>query len=74
MGRSHHPLPAQAHAGGETLVVRKGGSMTLCKKHSKYLCWACIMEARPDLNPPGFYETIDKLYKKEDSDEPKQQT
>ena len=30
------------------------------------------MEARPDLNPPGFYETIDKLYQKEDSNEPKQ--
>jgi hypothetical protein len=23
------------------------------------------MEKRPDLNPPGFYETIDKLYPQE---------
>lgn len=39
--------------------------MTACKEHNKHLCWACIMKARPDLNPPGFYETIDKLYPQE---------
>ena len=39
--------------------------MTLCNKHSKHLCWACILERRPDLQPPGFYETVDKLYPKE---------
>ena len=39
--------------------------MTLCSKHSKHLCWACILDAKPELKPPGFYETVDKLYSKE---------
>jgi len=25
-------------------------------------CWACIFERRPDLEPPGYRETIEKLY------------
>lgn len=61
MGTGHHPLPAQAHHRREELVVREGGRMTLCKKHSKHLCWACILEARPDLEPPGFRETVQQI-------------
>jgi hypothetical protein len=30
--------------------------------------WTAIFERRPDLQPPGYYETIAKLYKKEDTD------
>jgi hypothetical protein len=39
--------------------------MTLCIKHSKHLCWACMLDDKPELKPPGFYETVDKLYPKE---------
>ena len=27
--------------------------------------WAAIMKRRPDLEPPGYHETIAKLYPKE---------
>ena len=33
-----------------------------CKKHGKHLCWDCILERRPDLKPPGYHETVEKLY------------
>lgn len=33
-----------------------------CDHNQGSPCWACIFEARPDLNPPGYRETIDKIY------------
>lgn len=36
-----------------------------CKHNQGSPCWACIFERRPDLHPPGYRETIDKLYPKE---------
>ena len=73
MGANPHDLPAQAHAKEEkTMVVRKGGSMTKSKQQTRGIDWTAIFKRRPDLQPPGYYETIDKLYPKEDSDESKQ--
>ena len=69
MGRSHHPLPAPAQPGREGLVVRKGGSMTKSKKQTRGIDWTAIFERRPDLQPPGYYETIAKLYPKEKPDD-----
>ena len=37
------------------------------KKQLRGIDWAAIFERRPDLKPPGYYETIAKLYPKEDS-------
>ena len=71
MGRSRHPLPAQAHTGGEGLVVRKGGNMTKSNKQTRGMDWSAIFKRRPDLIPPGYQEVVDKLYPKEDSSEPK---
>ena len=45
--------------------------MTKSNKQTRGMDWAAIFERRPDLIPPGYQETIDKLYPKEDSDEPK---
>ena len=53
-------------------MVRKGGSMTKSNKQTRGIDWTAIFEKRPDLQPPGYYETIAKLYPKEDSDEPEQ--
>ncbi len=56
------------------MVVREGGSMKNSKQQKQGINWTAISEKRPDLHPPGYYETIDKLYPKEDSNEPEQQT
>ena len=53
-------------------MVRKGGSMTKSKQQTRGIDWTAIFERRPDLQPPGYYETIDKLYPKEDSNESEQ--
>ena len=53
-------------------MVWKGGSMTKSNKQTRGIDWTAIFERRPDLQPPGYYETIAKLYPKEGSDEPKQ--
>ena len=37
-------------------------------KPTRGIDWAAIFERRPDLQPPGYYETIAKLYSKEDTD------
>ena len=55
-------------------MVRKRGSMTNSNKQTRGIDWTAIFERRPDLHPPGYHETIDKLYPKEDSDESKPQT
>ena len=69
MGRSHHALPAQTHTRRKALVVRKGGGMTKSKKPVRGIDWAAIFKRRPDLQPPGYYETIAKLYPKEKTDD-----
>jgi hypothetical protein len=68
MGAGHHPLPVQAHTGRKDLVVRKRGGMNKGNKKVQGIDWTAIFERRPDLQPPGYYETIAKLYKKEDTD------
>lgn len=47
------------------MVVRKRGGMTESNKQQRGIDWAAIFERRPDLKPPGYHETIAKLYPKE---------
>ena len=42
--------------------------MNKSNKRVQGIDWAAIFERRPDLQPPGYHETIAKLYKKEDTD------
>ena len=39
------------------------------KKQVQGIDWTAIFERRPDLQPPGYYETIAKLYPKEKTDD-----
>jgi len=39
--------------------------MTKSNKKVLGIDWADIFRKRPDLQPPGYYETIAKLYPKE---------
>lgn len=50
-------------------MVREGGCMKKSKEQTRGIDWTAIFERRPDLQPPGYYETIDKLYPKEESDD-----
>lgn len=36
------------------------------EKVTRGIDWTAIFKRRPDLQPPGYYETIAKLYPKED--------
>ena len=40
--------------------------MSKSNKPVRGINWAAIFERRPDLVPPGYHETIAKLYPKED--------
>ena len=40
------------------------------KKPVRGIDWAAIFERRPDLEPPGYHETIAKLYPQEENEEP----
>ena len=47
--------------------------MTKSNKQHPGIDWTAIFEKKARISqPPGYYETIDKLYPKEDSNEPKQ--
>lgn len=39
--------------------------MSLCKHNVHGTCFSCIFERRPDLEAPGYHETIQQI--KEDS-------
>ena len=43
--------------------------MSLCKHNVRGLCFSCIFDARPDLEAPGYHETIQQI-KEESTDEP----
>lgn len=36
--------------------------MSESKKEPRGIDWKAIFARRPDLEPPGYYETIDQLY------------
>lgn len=38
------------------------------EKATRGIDWAVIFERRPDLQPPGYHETIAKLYPKKEDD------
>ena len=38
------------------------------KKPVRGIDWSAIFERRPDLQPPGYYETIAKLYPEQTND------
>ncbi len=69
MGASPHSLPAQTHARRKDLVVREGGNMTKSEKPVRGIDWTAIFKNHPDLEPPGYHETIAKLYPKEKTDD-----
>jgi len=41
--------------------------MTQKHKPVRGIDWAAIFERRPDLVPPGYHETVNQLYPKEES-------
>jgi len=43
--------------------------MKKSKKQVRGIDWTAIFERRPDLQPPGYYKTIAKLYPKEKIDD-----
>ena len=43
--------------------------MKKSKKPVRGIDWAAIFERRPDLQPPGYYETIAKLYPEEEEND-----
>lgn len=43
--------------------------MSDCKKPVRGIDWTAILERRPDLIPPGYKETIEELYPKEESND-----
>lgn len=43
--------------------------MTKSKKSVRGIDWDAIFKRRPDLVPPGYHETIAKLYPKEKTDD-----
>ena len=43
--------------------------MSNCNKPLRGIDWDAIFKRRPDLNPPGYHETIEALYPKEQTDE-----
>ena len=45
--------------------------MKKSKKPVRGIDWAAIFREHPDLEPPGYHETIAKLYPKEESNESK---
>ena len=65
MGAGTHSVSAQTFFGRKAMVVREQRIMTKNNKPIKGIPWADIFKRRPDLNPPGYYETIEKLYPKE---------
>lgn len=69
MGRSHHPLSAPAHPRREGVVVRNGGSMTKSNKRTIGQDWTAILKKAGVPEPPGYKETIAKLYPKEESND-----
>jgi len=65
MGANPHALPAQAHARGEALVVREGGSVTKNNKRQIGQNWTAMLKAAGIPDSPGYHETIAKLYPQE---------
>ena len=65
MGTDPHALPAQAHARGEALVVRKGGRMTKGDKRQIGQNWTAMLKKAGIPDSPGYHETIAKLYPQE---------
>jgi hypothetical protein len=51
------------------MVVREGGIVNKQDKLLRGIDWAAIFKERPDLSPPGYYETIEALYSKEVSND-----
>ena len=47
--------------------------MTKSKKSVRGIDWPAIFKRRPDLQPPGYYETIAKLYPKEETNDTRKQ-
>ena len=43
--------------------------MSLCKHNVHGMCFSCMFEKRPDLEAPGYHETIQQI-KEESTDEP----
>ena len=35
-----------------------------CNKPLRGIDWAAIFKRRPDLEPPGYYETVSSIYSK----------
>ena len=67
MGANPYPLPTQTHSRRKTLVVRKGGNMTKSNKRTIGQDWTAILKKAGIPEPPGYRETVDKLYPKENS-------
>ena len=42
--------------------------MSDCKHGVRGICFSCIFERRPDLEPPGYHETINKIKEEKPND------
>lgn len=45
--------------------------MSLCKHGVQGLCFSCIFDKRPELEAPGFHETIKQIKEDSTNAEPK---
>ena len=43
--------------------------MSLCKHGVQGLCFSCIFDSRPELEAPGFHETIRKIKEDKNHDQ-----
>ena len=69
MDASPHDVLHPTFENRKGMVVREGGIVNKQDKPVRGIDWAAIFKERPELSPPGYYETIEALYSKEASDD-----